>query len=67
MNKIKSTKTQIAKSLGISRAMLYYQPKKPARDLAVKEKILTVLSDHPAYGHKRIAIKLEANKKKSFG
>lgn len=64
MNKIKSTKTQIAKSLGISRAMLYYQPKKPARDLAVKEKILTVLSDHPAYGHKRIAIELKANKKK---
>lgn len=64
MNKIKSTKTQIAKNLGISRAMLYYQPKKPARDLAVKEKILTVLSNHPAYGHKRIAIELEANKKK---
>ncbi len=64
MNKVKSTKTQLAKSLGISRAMLYYQPKKPVKDLAVKEDILTVLSGNQAYGHKRIAIELEANKKK---
>lgn len=64
MNKVKSTKAQLAKSLGISRAMLYYQHKKPAKDLAVKKEILTVLSDNQAYGHKRIAIELEANKKK---
>lgn len=64
MNKIKSTKTQIAKSLGISRAMLYYQPKKPAKDLVVKEDVLAVLNDNPAYGHKRIAIELGNNKKK---
>lgn len=64
MNKVKSTKTQIAKSLGISRAMLYYQPKKPAKDLVAKENILSVLKDHPAYGHKRIAMELGNNKKK---
>ncbi len=64
MNKVKSTKTQLAKSLGISRSMFYYQHKKPAKDLAAKKDILTVLSDNPAYGHKRIAIELEANKKK---
>lgn len=64
MNKIKSTKTELAESLGISRAMLYYQHKKPAKDKALKEQILTVLSGNQAYGHKRIAIELEANKKK---
>lgn len=64
MNKIKSTKTELAKSLGISRAMLYYQHKKPAKDKALKEQILTVLSGNQAYGHKRIAIELKNNKKK---
>jgi len=64
MKKLKSTKTELAKDLGISRAMLYYQHKKPAKDLAVKEDVLTVLSDNPAYGHKRIALELKNNKKK---
>ena len=64
MDKLKSTKLELAKSLGISRAMLYYQPKKPAKDLATKESILSVLKDNQAYGHKRIAFELKANKKK---
>jgi transposase InsO family protein len=60
----KSTKTEIAKSLGISRQSLYYKPKKPDRDLETKKLILKVMAKHKSYGHKRIAIELAMNKKK---
>lgn len=60
----KSTKTEIAKSLGVSRSSLYYKPKKPDRDLETKNLILKVMAKHKSYGHKRIAIELAANKKK---
>jgi len=64
MNKVKTTKTQLAKNLGMARAMLYYKGKKPAKDLAIREDILAVLEDNQAYGHKRIAWELKVNKKK---
>jgi putative transposase len=60
----KSTKTEIAKSLGISRQSLYYKPKKPDRDLETKKIILKVMAKHKSYGHRRIAIELAMNKKK---
>jgi transposase InsO family protein len=62
--KKKSTKTEIAKSLGISRQSLYYKPKKPDCDLETKKLILKVMAKHKSYGHKRIAIELAMNKKK---
>ncbi len=58
------TKTEIAKRLGISRGMLYYQHKQPLLDEELKRQIEAVLSKHPAYGHKRIAMKLKLNKKR---
>lgn len=58
-------KTALARKAGIARSTLYYyKPKKPPRDEELKKKILDVLDDHPAYGHKRIAIELGMNKKK---
>jgi transposase InsO family protein len=60
----KSTKTEIAKSLGISRASLYYKSKKPDKDLKTKKLIEAVMSKHRSYGHKRIALELSMNKKK---
>jgi putative transposase len=60
----KSTKTEIAKSLGISRSSLYYKPKKPDKDLETKILIESVMAKHKSYGHKRIAIELQMNKKK---
>lgn len=60
----RSTKTEIAKSLGVSRQSLYYQPKKPDKDQATKKLIETVMAKHKSYGHKRIAIELQMNKKK---
>ena len=60
----KLTKTNLAKQLGVCRQSLYYQPLKPIQDLATKIEIETVLSNHPSYGHKRIALELGINKKK---
>lgn len=60
----KPTKTALAKRLGISRGMLYYQHKRPVIDEELKHQIESVLGKHPAYGHKRIAIDLKMNKKR---
>lgn len=59
----KENKTILAKKLGVSRGMLYYQHKRPLVDEELKEEILDVLKKHPAYGHKRIALELKRNKK----
>ena len=48
----------------ISRSTLYYKPKKPPQNEELKQKILHVLDNHPAYGHKRIAMELGVNKKR---
>lgn len=43
---------------------LYYQNKKEIKDLKVKQQIEDTFKDHPAYGHRRLAIELKMNKKK---
>jgi putative transposase len=60
----KITKTALAKKLGISRQSLYYQKKRSFLDEEVKRQIEAVLSENPAYGHKRIALELKLNKKR---
>ena len=60
----KITLTQVARKLGVSRASLYYIPKRPQIDGEIKAQIESVLSHHPSYGHKRIAIDLKLNKKR---
>jgi putative transposase len=62
--KEKVNKAQLARRLGISRMMLYYQPKQPAKDEALKAAIEEVMKDNPAYGHKRIAMELKMGKKR---
>lgn len=57
-------KTQLAKELGISRASLYYKPKRKILDEEMKSQIESVMADHPDYGHKRIALQLKLNKKR---
>jgi putative transposase len=59
----KGSKKELAKKLGISRSSLYYDSKMKVRDQAVKEDILAALSEHPSYGHRRLAIHLGRNKK----
>lgn len=58
------SKTELAKQLGVSRSTLYYQPKMPAKDLALKADIEKAMMAHQAYGHKRIADHLKINKKR---
>lgn len=58
------SKTAMAKELGVSRASLYYLPKLPAKDQQLKTAIEAVMAEHRAYGHKRIAIALNINKKR---
>ena len=53
----------MAKKLGISRSSLYYQSKMKVRDQAIKDEILSALSEHPSYGHRRLAIHLGRNRK----
>src|SRR3989344_7696251 len=59
-----SSKAKRAKELGIARSSLYYRPRQNAKDWATKIKIEQVLHDHPSYGHKRLALHLNLNKKR---
>ncbi len=65
MKKGKTTKTALAHKLGISRSTLYYKPKKPPCDEEDKQKIIAVMEEHPAYGHRRVATALQVNHKKT--
>lgn len=62
----KISKSALARSLGISRGSLYYVPKQILKDTSLKEKILETLEEHPAYGHKRIAIHLDIGKNRAL-
>lgn len=57
------TKVALARKLGVSRSSLYYQSKKLTSDEELKQKIIAVMEEHPAYGHRRVAIALTRNKK----
>ena len=50
--------------MGINTKNIYNQSKKEEKDLLVKKQIEDVFKVHPAYGHRRLAIELEMNKKK---
>ena len=60
----KKSKSELAKTLGISRSLLYYQHLKPPKDWALKITIENVLHDHPSYGSRRIADELKLNRKR---
>jgi len=55
----KVNKTKLAKDLGVSRSSLYYRRRREETDLELKKQIESVMVDHKAYGHKRIAIHLK--------
>lgn len=64
-NLAKSTKNHIASVLDTSVSSLYYQHKLPDKDDRLKQQILSVLANNPAYGHRRIAIALGIGKKRA--
>jgi putative transposase len=57
-------KAALARALGISRRSLYYVRTKDARDWELRQRIEEVLSEHPAYGSRRIAQALRMNRKR---
>ncbi len=59
-------KSALARDLGVARSSLYYRSKLDLRDGMLKEQILSVLQEHPAYGHRRIALHLGINKKQAL-
>ncbi len=65
MASMKTTKTALARKLGISRSSLYYKPKKPPLDAQDKNKIVAVMAEHPAYGARRVGWALGMNRKKA--
>lgn len=61
----KTTKAALARSLGVSRASLYYVSKQLPKDWALKTEIELVLRDQPSYGYPRVAQALRVNKKRA--
>jgi len=58
-------KAVCAEALGINRKNIYRRWKRPAKDRALKQEIEAVHRQHPAYGHRRIAIHLGINHKRA--
>lgn len=54
----------VAKATGIPLSTVYYAKKLPAKDAALKIRIQEALRYHPAYGHKKLALRLAVNKKR---
>src|SRR3989344_8788814 len=59
-----SSKTILARELGVSRGSLYYQLKQPDKDWQTKCAIELALRENRSYGHKRLATHLKMNRKK---
>lgn len=59
----KFTVAALAKRIGVSRSAMYYRPKKPPEDEALRQKIIAVMEKHPAYGSRRVATALKMNRK----
>jgi len=60
----KLSKSALAKRLDIPRTSLYYEPTLPEKDWKLKQRIEEVWRKHPAYGHRRLSLLLQENKKK---
>jgi len=57
-------KKLIAQCMNINNKNIYYQSKKQAEDILVRDKIEETFVANPAYGHRRLALELVMNKKK---
>lgn len=59
-----NNKKASCEDLSFSRRSMYYESKQEVRDWETKQMIEQALRDHPAYGHKRLALYLGINKKR---
>ncbi len=64
IGKLRKGKTALARELGVSVSSLYYQRKLPDKDRALKIRIEEAWRYHPSYGHRRLALHLQINKKR---
>ena len=55
----------MARFLGVSRASLYYVSKQDQKDWWLKNQIEDILSQHPSYGYRRMAVAIQVNKKRT--
>lgn len=55
---------RFSRLLGLSRSSSYYHHQQPIKDELLREQIIQTQILHPAYGHRRIAIKLNLGKKR---
>lgn len=60
-----TNKSALARELGVSRSSLYYRPKKPDKDEALRREIERVMLKNPGYGSPRVAIALNINEKRA--
>lgn len=60
-----ANKAALARSLGISRASLYYISTKSTRDWHFKQELESILREHPSYGSRRLAVALGVNRKRA--
>lgn len=60
----RGSKTKLARKLGVSRSSLYYRPKRPAKDVALRKEVEAVMAEHPGYGSPRVAMALRMNRKR---
>lgn len=61
--KTDGNKTVLAKVLGVSRSSLYYVSKKDVKDWFLKNRIETLLREHPGYGSRSIRDTFHLNRK----
>jgi transposase InsO family protein len=59
-----ANKSQALAALNIPRSNFYYRSVKDEKDNELRIRIEAVLREHPAYGHRRVAIELKVNKKR---
>lgn len=60
----RGSKTKLARELGVSRSSLYYRPKRPAKDVALRQAIEVVMRENPGYGAPRVAWAMGINRKR---
>jgi len=61
---VQITISQLAVIFNLRRSIFYHRLTKPADDELLKDKIKAVMKANPAYGHKRVALELNLNKKR---
>lgn len=59
------SKILVGRALGISKLTVCYRSKRPAKDWEPETQIENVLSSEPSYGYRRVAQRLQINKKKA--